>query len=62
MLTAGTVWAALAVQICMLLAFRYAKKRAYHVMTMIVVILFDIGMPVYLYLNKVWYRRLFEEA
>ncbi|CAE6695070.1 conserved membrane hypothetical protein [Candidatus Nitrotoga fabula] len=62
MLTAGTVWAALAVQIGMLLAFRYAKKRVYHVVTMIAVILFDIGMPVYLYLNKDWYRRLIEEG
>lgn len=62
MLTASTVWAALMVHACMLLAFRYAKKRSFHVITMISVILFDLSMPVYLYLYKGWYRRLIEEG
>lgn len=62
MLTAGTVWAALMIHAFMLAAFRYAKKRVFHVTVMISVILFDLGMPIYLYLYKGWYRRLIEEG
>ncbi|MEO6422494.1 MAG: hypothetical protein ABIR84_07405 [Candidatus Nitrotoga sp.] len=61
MLTAGTVWVAVATYVLMLTAFRYAKQRTFHVLVMISVILFDLGMPIYLYLNKDWYRRLIEE-
>ena len=57
MLTAGTVWAALVTYVLMLAAFRYAKQRTFHVLIMISVILFDLGMPIYLYLYKDWYRR-----
>lgn len=62
MLTAGTVWAALLTYALMLAAFRYAKQRAFHVPVMIFVILFDLGMPVYLYIYKGWYRRLIVES
>jgi hypothetical protein len=61
MLTAGTVWAALVTYVLMLAAFRYAKQRTFHVLIMISVILFDLGMPIYLYLYKDWYRRLIVE-
>ena len=62
MLTAGTVWAALVTYALMLTAFRYANQRKFHVLVMISVILFDLGMPIYLYLNKDWYRRLIVES
>lgn len=62
MLTAGTVWAALLTYALMLAAFRYAKHRMFHVLTMTSVILFDLGMPVYLYIFKDWYRRLIVES
>ena len=62
MLTAATVWAALLTYAVMLVAFRYAKQRALHVLGMTSIILFDLGMPVYLYLYKDWYRRLIVES
>jgi len=62
MLTAGTVWVALVTYVLMLAAFRYARQRTFHVLVMISVILFDLGMPVYLYLNKDWHRRLIVEG
>ncbi len=62
MLTAGTVWAALLTYALMLVAFRYAKKRMVHVSIMTSIILFDLGMPVYLYIFKDWYRRLIVES
>ncbi len=63
MLTASTVWVALATYVLMLVAFRYAKQyRMLHALTMISVMLFDLGMPVYLYLHKSWYRRLIVEG
>lgn len=62
MLTAGTVWAALVTYGLMLVALRYSKRRAFHVPVMISVMLFDLGMPVYLYLNKEWHRRLIVES
>ena len=63
MLTASTVWVALATYVLMLVAFRYAKQhRTLHALTMISVMLFDLGMPIYLYLHKSWYRRLIVEG
>lgn len=62
MLTAATVWAALLTYAVMLVAFRYAKQRVFHVLGMTSIILFDLGMPVYLYLYKDWYRRLIVES
>jgi hypothetical protein len=63
MLTASTVWVALATYGLMPVAFRYAKQhRTLHALTMIAVMLFDLGMPVYLYLHKSWYRRLIVEG
>jgi hypothetical protein len=62
MLTAGTVWVALVTYALMLAAFRHARQRMFHFWVMISVILFDLGMPVYLYLNKDWHRRLIVEG
>ena len=56
------MWAALLTFGLMLVAFRYAKQRTLHVPIMISVILFDLGMPVYLYMYKDWYRRLIIES
>ncbi len=61
MLSAGTVWAALLTYVLMLVAFKYAWRRTLHVPIMVGVILFDFGMPLYLYLYKEWYRRLIVE-
>lgn len=61
MLTAGTVWAALVTYVLLLAAFRYAKQRIFHILIVTSVILFDLGMPIYLYLYKDWYRRLIVE-
>jgi hypothetical protein len=62
MLTAGTVWVALVTYALMWAAFRHARQRMFHLWVMISVILFDLGMPVYLYLNKDWHRRLIVEG
>lgn len=59
---AGTVLVALLTYLLMLWAFVHAKRRAVHVPVMISVMLFDLAMPVYLYLNKDWYRRLIIEG
>lgn len=59
---AGTVLVALLTYMLMLWAFLYAKRRAVHVPVMISVMLFDLAMPVYLYLNKDWHRRLIVEG
>lgn len=59
---AGTVLAALATYVLMLIAFRYAKRRALHVPVMISVMLFDLAVPFYLYLSKDWHRRLIVEG
>jgi hypothetical protein len=48
--------------VLMLVALRYSKRRVFHVPVMILVMLFDLGMPVYLYLNKEWHRRLIVES
>ena len=62
MMAADAVLAALATYALMLVAFRYARRRAVHMPIMIFIMLFDLGMPVYLYLNKDWHRRLIVEG
>ena len=62
MFTAGTVIAATAVYLLMLVAFFSARQRRLHVPVMIVAIVFDVAMPFYLYLTKDWYRRLITEG
>lgn len=62
MFSAGTVIAATAVYLLMLAAFFSARQRRFHVPVMIGAMVFDIGMPFYLYLTKDWYRRLITEG
>jgi len=59
---AGPFYAALASYVLMLAAFYWHRQRAFHVPVMISVILFDLLMPVYLVMNRDWYRRLLEQG
>lgn len=59
---AGTVAVAFASYLLMLAAFFLARQRSVHITVMTGVMLFDLAMPVYLYLNKHWYRRLIQEG
>lgn len=61
-MTAATVLAAFAVYLLMLAAFYWSRVRAFHIPVMVGAMLFDIGMPFYLYLNKDWHRRLIVEG
>ncbi len=56
-----TTAAALVSFVIMWVAMRFAHVRAFHVPVMILTILFDLLMPVYLYLNRDWYERLIEQ-
>jgi hypothetical protein len=59
---AATVLAAFLTYLVMLAAFIWARRRAVHIPVMVAVMLFDIAMPVYLYMNKDWHRRLIVEG
>ncbi len=59
---AATVLAAFLTYLVMLAAFVWARRRAVHISVMVAVMLFDIAMPVYLYMNKDWHRRLIVEG
>src|SRR3990172_78312 len=61
-MTAGTVLAAFAIYVLMLIAFRFAHRRVLHISVMVGAMLFDIGMPFDLYMNKDWHRRLIQEG
>lgn len=58
----GVVWAALASYLLMCAAYLRPRQRAFHVPVMISCILFDAGMPFYLYATRDWYKRLIEEG
>ncbi|MBI2779236.1 MAG: hypothetical protein HYX62_05575 [Gammaproteobacteria bacterium] len=49
----------LSTYLLMLAAFFRPQHRKFHVSTMIFVMLFDMGIPVYLYFYRDWYTRLF---
>jgi len=59
---AGTVLFAAATYIIMLAGFYWARWRRLHIGIMVGVMLFDLFMPFYLYLNKDWHRRLIKEG
>lgn len=59
---AGTVLFAAATYLAMLVAFYFARLRAFHITVMSSVMVFDVAMPFYLYMNKNWYRRLIQEG
>jgi len=58
----GVVWMALASYLVMLIAFRWSARRVLHVPVMVSLILFDLGMPFYLYATRDWYKRLIEQG
>ena len=58
----GVIWVALASYLLMLLAFRWSARRMLHVPVMVSLILFDLGMPFYLYATRDWYKRLIEQG
>lgn len=51
-----------ATYLLMLLAFSRPQWRTFHVYTMIFIMLFDLAVPVYLFLRRDWYTRLFEHG
>jgi hypothetical protein len=59
---AGTVLFGIVTYGLMLAAYFLAARRSVHIPLMVTVMLCDIAMPFYLYLNKDWYRRLIEEG
>jgi len=56
-----TTAAALVSFAVMLVAMRLHRLRALHVSVMVLTVLFDLLMPVYLYLNRDWYGRFIEQ-
>ena len=61
-MTAGTVLFAAATYLVMLAGFYCSRWRRLHIGIMVGVMLFDLSMPFYLYLNKDWHRRLIREG
>ena len=58
----GTVIAAIVSYVLMLAAYYLHRLRAFHEPVMISAILFDVGMPFYLMLNRDWGKRLIDEG
>lgn len=56
-----TVIAAALSYLVMLLAYLHPQRRYFHIPVMIAVIVFDVCMPFYLYMNRDWWRRLIEQ-
>lgn len=56
-----TVIAAVLSYLVMLLAYLHPQRRYFHIPVMIAVIVFDVCMPFYLYMNRDWWRRLIEQ-
>ncbi len=57
----GTILAVLVSFIAMGAAYRFARIRSLHITSMIMVMVFDIAFPIYLYLANDWYKRLIEK-
>ena len=57
----GALLFAIASYFVMVWAFFWAKKRIFHIPVMVSAIVIDVFFPVYLVLNKDWYRRLIEQ-
>jgi len=54
----GIVIAAAITYVVMLVAFTRPSLRYLHIPVMITIVLFDLGMPFYLYFTGDWYKRL----
>ncbi len=55
-----TIAASIITYLIMLAAFYMARQRIIHISAMVGVILFDLGMPIYLYMNRDWKERLID--
>ncbi len=55
------IYAAGASYLVMLAAYFLHRHRWFHVPVMAGCLLFDVGMPVYLYTHRNWYHRLIEQ-
>ncbi len=56
-----TVLAAFSTYLLMLAAYFLARYRFFHIPAMISIMLFDLGMPIYLYTHRRWWHRLIEQ-
>ena len=52
----------IATYLLMLFAFYRPQHRVFHICTMVFIMLFDLMVPVYLFLRRDWYVRLFEHG
>lgn len=52
----------IATYLLMLIAFYRPQYRAFHIGTMVFIMLFDLMVPVYIFLRRDWYVRLFEHG
>ncbi len=57
-----TITAALLSYVLMLAAYFLHRQRWLHVPAMLAIIVFDVAMPFYLYLNRNWWKRLVEQG
>ncbi len=61
-MTSLPILAALASYAVMLAAYFLHRQRWLHVPAMLAIIVFDIAMPIYLYLHRDWWKRLVEQG
>ena len=52
----------IATYLLMLFAFYRPQQRTFHIYTMVFIMLFDLMVPVYLFLRRDWYVRLIEHG
>jgi hypothetical protein len=57
-----TITASLFSYVLMVAAYFLHRYRWFHVPAMMSIIAFDIGMPVYLYTHRNWWKRLIEQG
>lgn len=56
-----TTLAAISSYLLMLAAYFLPRQRWFHIPSMLAVIVFDVSLPVYLYLHRDWWHRLIEQ-
>jgi hypothetical protein len=56
------IYAAGVSYLVMLAAYFLHRHRWFHVPVMVACLLFDVGMPIYLYTHRNWYHRLIEQG
>lgn len=62
MLFVETVIAGVLTYALMVAAFYWHRIRTFHVPAMVFIVLFDLGMPVYLYMTRDWKTRLIDDG